>query len=931
MSGTIEEEYCEANVLTLTHKSFPMVCTFEQFLQLLENTVIALDRQNFQGIKSTTCSSRGPQLVDFYTFQVDYWQSLPHTLTKGFSVHLVFAEIMGVIKGSEASTKSLIPLTREEYLERSSRLAPSFTEESERLRVYEIFEKFEEIKHERDDFDYIDRVVKILKNLRQKPSLQQTLRNCFDEVYIDEVQDHRSLDLELLLSIVRDGRGFHFAGDTAQAISQDSMFRFADVKKMLFDNFAVASTFMNQKELGHAEMFLLSKNYRSHQGILALASLIMEMMWTGFPETIDKLQPEVGSLSGPKPVLFIGCDAGDLLSNHASSGTLSERSSDFGAEQVILVRDPSTKTKLQNETQHKALIFTILESKGMEFDDVLLWNFFTDCPDQAGVRALPDLQSSPRRFDSKKHSAMCSELKHLYVAVTRARIQLFIFENSSTTAQSVQRLFTDTGHGSLIEVTQRGQEDFAIRLEMMRPSNFVDRVGWAKRADDLMRRRMFREAIMPFRRSGDRRGEMTAKGFLEEEESRLCLARKDSEGSTRHLEVAYTHFSEAKLIGDTVRVLVRMGCLEKAAEVWLANKQPSKAARLFLEAGLPSKAFQCHHDAGEWSEAAQLLREEKEYDRLVAYIVENEPSFPSKTLEGYSLLCKLLLKQKKLSSVKSQRSVIKLLGSPEAQEKCFLEYGMNEDLVSLYRDQRRYVDLFHLYSRTGQLESAFGLALTKKLLSSGGRLKESDLLNMLDFLWAQHLLAGTHQSLEARLESSSTALTPKMALNIQQWRAIKVYWKGTTSGKSHLIHSLDNTTAKRFLCLHKILYHSNFAQVTDLDTLPLEMAYNAIDSIKDSVTKDGADGLLTISLITGLWMPCAVKSQLILLPWSPLARNKVHVNKADLVQTTKSWVFDSFASSILALDTKARQLWITKWPERCALFLTRSISPLPHL
>ena len=34
------------------------------------------------------------------------------------------------------------------------------------------------------------------------------------------------------------------------------------------------------------------------------------------------------------------------------------------------------------------MILTILESKGMEFDDVILWNFFSDCPDPAGVRSL---------------------------------------------------------------------------------------------------------------------------------------------------------------------------------------------------------------------------------------------------------------------------------------------------------------------------------------------------------------------------------------------------------------------------------------------------------------------------------------------------------------------------------------------------------------
>jgi hypothetical protein len=79
-----------------------------------------------------------------------------------------------------------------------------------------------------------------------------------------------------------------------------------------------------QGQLARPTLFTLSKNYRSHQGVLALASLVMEMLWNGnivvsfsllswatrltetagFPETVDKLEPEIGQLSGPKPVLF---------------------------------------------------------------------------------------------------------------------------------------------------------------------------------------------------------------------------------------------------------------------------------------------------------------------------------------------------------------------------------------------------------------------------------------------------------------------------------------------------------------------------------------------------------------------------------------------------------------------------------------------------
>ena len=38
---------------------------------------------------------------------------------------------------------------------------------------------------------------------------------------------------------------------------------------------------MNQAQLAQPTMFALSKNYRSHQGILALASQVMDWLWKG--------------------------------------------------------------------------------------------------------------------------------------------------------------------------------------------------------------------------------------------------------------------------------------------------------------------------------------------------------------------------------------------------------------------------------------------------------------------------------------------------------------------------------------------------------------------------------------------------------------------------------------------------------------------------
>lgn len=80
--------------------------------------------------------------------------------------------------------------------------------------------------------------------------------------------------------------------------------------------------------------------------------------------------------------------------------------SDFGAEQVILVKDASTKEQLTQVLDERVVVLTILESKGMEFDDVLLYGFFSTSSSIAAFRSLKahmqgELDS---HFDSLKYA-----------------------------------------------------------------------------------------------------------------------------------------------------------------------------------------------------------------------------------------------------------------------------------------------------------------------------------------------------------------------------------------------------------------------------------------------------------------------------------------------------------------------------------------------
>ena len=925
---TIEEESESSSVLALRDESFPLICTFEHFLTILENTTIELDRQNYDDIPTyqiqnspSTKRPRQRQSVDFYAFKVDYWPRFAQNLTKDLSVNLVFAEIMGVIKGSIFSRVSLAPISRDEYLTRSCRMAPTFVSEAERLCVYNLFELYEKSKTERGEIDYVDRVVRVLKAVRQDSSLHQLLRSTFDEIYIDEIQDQRCLDIVLFLNFLKDGRGFHFAGDTAQAISQDSTFRFSDIKRLFHEHFVETSASSKQRELAEPQMFTLSKNYRSHQGILALASLVMGMIWKGFPETVDKLGPEVGTLSGPKPVLFLGCDVDILRTRNVGSTKLSERAADFGAEQVILVRDARSKKSLQEQVGDVALILTILDSKGMEFDDVILWNFFPDCPDQAGVRNLNALKTDEDSFDAMKHGAMCSELKHLYVAVTRARSQLSIVEGSETTAKPVLKLLTEGSPGPLVEVTQPNDKNFALRVEALRPNTFINPAAWSQRADELMRRRMFKEALMAFGRAGDTQGETKARGFLKEEEGKLRDADNDIEGFTQNMRGAIECFLKVNLIGDAVRALVTLGELGEAAEKWFECERYSRAAPLFVDAGLFIKAAECHHRLQSYSEAAAALRQGSKYDQLVSYLDRHSQNLPTDTLRSYSLLCKLLLKQNKVSP-EYRKHAIRLLGSQDEQEACLLEYGLDEQLAELYADQKRHKDLYALFSRTGQLEKALELGLSNDLLRSDAGIPESGILKLLDYVWVGLAVKKRQQDFAAEVKSRADRLTPNVICRIEQWKAS---WRTNNDGSSNTHHELadmEDTVVNRILAFQKIIDATAVPKISKLDDMPFEIMQNAIRTVMDLVLKNDRNALSIVFVLTGVWAHGDRQERYVLLPWSPLYGITTNLNTTDLPHAAKKWALDKVASTILALDTRARVLWNSKRRIRCPNHLT---------
>ncbi|RPB01673.1 P-loop containing nucleoside triphosphate hydrolase protein [Choiromyces venosus 120613-1] len=493
--------------LSLTDGDFPLVCTFDYLLRLIENSIREQEnRRRYLKINS----SKFTQVIDFERFKLEYCEHLSSKLKRGIPVDLVFLEIMGVIKGLIFATKNFKPLSREEYLEKRWRMAPNFTTERERDAVFDIYEWYERAKKERGDIDQADRIIKVMKALEAFKSseiledkrFERNTRRMLDEIYVDEVQDQRTSDIGMLLRLVAFPRGIHFAGDTAQCISKDALFRFANAKALFYERFEDQfkdkskgkwkESTKSAKEL-KPKLLPLSHNFRSQKRILRVASLVMELLYKGFADLVDRLPPEVGNIPGPQPSLYIGTNIINILKfeeemeTPPKSDAANGNSNEFGGLRVILVRDEETRDTLRSGLGKNSLVLTILQSKGMEFDDVLLYDFLSTSPYSDKLDMLEELLKRRHRTtayekyppgheggtgDGEEHEyesssgpasglnssiyhrnnaewtkdniVLCSELKNLYVGVTRARNRLWILESNTSILDPVESLFNKT-------------------------------------------------------------------------------------------------------------------------------------------------------------------------------------------------------------------------------------------------------------------------------------------------------------------------------------------------------------------------------------------------------------------------------------------------------------------------------------------------------
>jgi len=304
--------------------------------------------------------------VDSEFFVSHIWREICKTKqTKSIDPILVWMEIYSFIKGSFIALKSKDGfLSKTEYKQLGKKMAPNF--KTDREDIYSCFEEYRKIKNRNGYFDDNDLIYnlyhRLLKNQGCKPLIHQ--------LYADEVQDFTQAELALLLHCCHLPCGLFLTGDTAQSIMRSVAFRFCDLKSIFYefwDHFSAA------KQIKIPQLYALTQNFRSHSGILQLAASVIDLLMNFFKSSLDVLPADQGLFPGPKPVILLSSCFNELALMLSGKTSAVE----FGAKQVIIVRSEEAKQNLPDELK-VGIVLTIYEAKGLEFDDVLLYNFFAD-------------------------------------------------------------------------------------------------------------------------------------------------------------------------------------------------------------------------------------------------------------------------------------------------------------------------------------------------------------------------------------------------------------------------------------------------------------------------------------------------------------------------------------------------------------------------
>ncbi len=321
--------------------------------------------------------------------------------------HKLYEEFRGVITGPAVDKPYL---SRADYLELGVRQSIFLAEERE--LAYALFEKY--LAFLKDNRLYDPNIL-----AHEYLSLVQP---DYEFVVVDEVQDITNIQLKLILRSLKQPQNFLLCGDSNQIV-HPNFFSWSNLKSLFYR--------AEELETSHITR-ILHANYRNAAAITDLANRLLKIKQRRFG-SIDResnyLIGTVGERAGGVEFL----PDGEAVKKELNQKT--RRSTQFA---VLVMRDEQkAEARRFFDTP---LLFSVHEAKGLEYENVILWNFVSG--ERASFQAIVDgvdavdldrdLNYARARDKTDKAAEVYKFfINALYVAITRAVGTLYLIESDT--------------------------------------------------------------------------------------------------------------------------------------------------------------------------------------------------------------------------------------------------------------------------------------------------------------------------------------------------------------------------------------------------------------------------------------------------------------------------------------------------------------------
>ena len=218
------------------------------------------------------------------------------------------------------------------------------------------------------------------------------------------------------------------------------------------------------------------------------------------------------------------------------------------------------------------------------------WRVVVDT-DSVSNESNSDKRLRPLPFDEQQHKSLNSELKYLYTAITRAKCNLWIYDEHESKRLPIFDYWKCRELVRVVVMEESQDNDQVLFMQASTPEQ------WQRQGDIFKKKGLYEPAKKCYMKAG-------ATMLAKEADAYIAVQKATQQTSHKDKQMSYLRAAESFLLGDSNEHSVKF--LVNAAKCLRNAKEYQSAARLFQRLEMFDDAVKSLHRGKYFTEAARL-------------------------------------------------------------------------------------------------------------------------------------------------------------------------------------------------------------------------------------------------------------------------------------------------------------------------------------